>query len=111
MENFANSIDKRTQNIIREYIPERATLMALADFFGVLGDSTRIKILSALSISPLCVSDITTTLQMNQTTVSHQLKNLRDIGMVDYHRKGKVLVYYIKQNKVLDILLKAVDII
>ena len=104
-------IDQKTQNLIREYVPQKSTLRALADFFGTLGDSTRIKLLSALSICPMCVSDITKTLGMNQTTVSHQLKNLRDMSIVDYDRKGKVLIYYIKESKVLDVLLKAVEML
>ncbi|MCL2822104.1 MAG: metalloregulator ArsR/SmtB family transcription factor [Firmicutes bacterium] len=105
------NVDKKTQELIREYIPARATLRSLANFFDILGDSTRIKILSALSISPLCVGDIAATLELNQTTVSHQLKNMRDLNIVDFNRQGKVLVYFIKENKVLDILLKAVDVI
>ena len=105
------SINKETQNLIKEYIPERNTLMSLASFFSVLGDSTRIKLLSALSISPMCVTDIAKTLNMNQTTVSHQLKTMRDMGMVDFDRKGKVLVYFIKENRVLDVMLKAVEMI
>jgi len=105
------SIDKKTQVLIREYIPERATLRALSNFFSVLGDSTRIKLLSALSISPMCVTDIAKTLEMNQTTVSHQLKTMRDMGMVDFNRKGKILVYFVRENKVLDLLLRAVEII
>lgn len=104
-------IDKKTQELIREYVPDTLTLRAIADFFSMLGDSTRVKILSALSISPMCVSDLTTMLELNQTTVSHQLRNLRDMGMVDYHRKGKLLMYYISKPKVLDVLLEAAEII
>lgn len=105
------SINIKTQNLIREYLPERSTLMALADFFGVLGDSTRIKLLSALSISPMCVTDLTITLGLNQTTVSHQLKTLRDMGMVDFSRRGKVLEYFIKEPRVLEVLLGAVEML
>ena len=105
------SINKETQNLIKEYIPERNTLMALSSFFSILGDSTRIKLLSALSISPMCVTDIAKTLNMNQTTVSHQLKTMRDMDIVDFERKGKVLIYYIKENRVLDVMLKAVEMI
>jgi ArsR family transcriptional regulator len=59
----------------------------------------------------MCVSDITETLSMNQTTVSHQLKTMRDMGMVDYNRNGKVLTYYIRKSKVLDVLLSAVEML
>ena len=104
-------IDNEKQNLIREYIPDRATLLSLANFFSLLGDGTRIKLLSALSISPMCVSDMAKILNMNQTTISHQLKTMRENGFIDFERKGKMLIYYIKENKILDIMLKAVDMI
>ena len=87
-------LDANTCRLIREYVPQRDTLMALSDFFATLSDSTRIKILSALSISPMCVNDISVMLGINQTTVSHQLKNLRSIGAVDYRRQGKIRFYH-----------------
>jgi len=101
-------LDKKTQNLVREYVPSKTKLRDLADFFGMLGDSTRIKILSALSISSMCVSDLTTLLELNQTTVSHQLRFLRGMGIVDFKRQGRVVFYYISDKKVLDVLLGAV---
>ena len=92
-------LDANTCRLIREYVPQRDTLMALSDFFATLSDSTRIKILSALSISPMCVNDISVMLGINQTTVSHQLKNLRSIGAVDYRRQGKISFYHIKNKR------------
>lgn len=102
-------IDKKTQSLVRDYIPPQKQLRALADFFSTLGDSTRIKILSALSITSMCVGDLTQMLELNQTTVSHQLKTLRDMDVVDYKRQGKVVFYYIKDRKVLDVMLGAVS--
>lgn len=104
-------IDKKTETLVREYVPDTGTLRAMANFFSALSDSTRIKILSALSISKMCVSDLSALLDMNQTTVSHQLKNLRDIGVVEYTRQGKVVFYYIKDSGILDIMLGAVNFI
>jgi len=77
----------------------------------MLGDCTRIKILSALSISSMCVSDLTTILEMNQTTVSHQLRSLRSMGIVDYKRQGKVVFYFVADKRVLEVLLGAVNCI
>ena len=104
-------LDKKTQMLVKEYIPQKNRLRALADFFGMLGDCTRIKILSALSISSMCVSDLTTILEMNQTTVSHQLRSLRSMGIVDYKRQGKVVFYYVADKRVLEVLLGAVNCI
>ncbi len=104
-------LDANTRRLIREYVPQRDTLIALSDFFATLSDSTRIKILSALSISPMCVNDISVMLGINQTTVSHQLKNLRTIGAVDYRRQGKISFYHIKNKRILDVMLSAADCI
>ena len=35
-------------------------------------------------------------LDINQTTISHQLKTLKDQGLVEYKREGKILVYRLK---------------
>lgn len=100
-------LDKHTQGLVRQYDLQGGHLKALADFFGALSDSTRIRLVSALSISSMCVNDLSELLGINQTTVSHQLRNLRTIGVVDYKRQGKVLFYYIKNDAVLDIMLSA----
>lgn len=104
-------IDLKTQETVKEYIPERDKLMALSDFFSALSDGTRIKILSALSISSMCVNDLSKVLGINQTTVSHQLKNLRSVGAVDYTRQGKISFYKIKNKKILEVMLSAVGFI
>lgn len=105
------TIDAKTQELVRKYVPQDKALRAVADFFGALGDATRIKILSALSITPMCVTDLTVILDMNQTTVSHQLRNLRDTGVIDYRRYGKVLVYYVADKRVFSLLNGAAEMI
>ena len=102
-------LDANTRRLIREYVPQRDTLMALSDFFSTLSDLTRIKILSALSISPMCVNDISVMLGINQTTVSHQLRTLRSAGAVDFRRQGKISFYHIKNKRILDVMLSASD--
>lgn len=109
MEKETLLLDKRTETLVREYVPEKHMLDSLADFFSALSDSTRIKIVSALSISPMCVNDISSILGINQTTVSHQLKNLKNIGVVEVLRQGKIAFYSIKDKAVLDIMLSAVN--
>ncbi|MCI8434745.1 MAG: winged helix-turn-helix transcriptional regulator [Clostridia bacterium] len=102
-------IDRRTQALIGQYIPAAETLETLADFFSALADGTRIKIISALSISCMCVGDLAAMLDLNQTTVSHQLQNLRRLGVVSFRRQGKVAFYYLKNKAVLDIMLTATE--
>lgn len=111
MEDDKLLVDKKTANIVRSFIPAEEALDGIADFFSSLSDQTRIKIVSALSITPLCVSDLSTLLSLNQTTVSHSLKNLKGIGVVKCSRQGKVSFYSLKNNGILDIMLSAVNFI
>lgn len=66
MENML--VDKKTRALVSEYVPPADTLTALADLFSLLSDAGRLKIVSALSISSLCVSDLSALIGMNQTT-------------------------------------------
>ena len=102
-------IDIKTENIIKDNMPTDQSLLSLADFFSILSDSTRIKIVSALSISSMCVNDISAVLGINQTTVSHQLKILRNQNVVSFIKQGKVSFYQLKNKDICDILLGAVE--
>ena len=76
-------------------LPGDSASRKLADYFQNFADSTRIKILTCLSMMNMCVNDLSTVLGINQTTISHQLKTLKDQGMVSYRREGKILVYFL----------------
>jgi len=91
------------------YLPDDISTKKIARFFGLFADPSRIKLLSALSISPLCVTDLSSILNMNQTTVSHQLRLLRDLDVVTCERQGKILKYRISNPKINEILLVGVE--
>ena len=91
------------------YLPDDNSVRRIARFFATLADPSRVKLLSALTISPLCVTDIAAILNMNQTTVSHQLRLLRDLDMVTCERQGKILKYKIANPKINEILLVGVE--
>ena len=65
----------------------------LSEFFKIFGNPTRLKIISLLSIEDLCVCDICETLDLNQTTVSNQLRILRANNIVKYQKEGKMVRY------------------
>lgn len=102
-------IDKLTQKQLADYMPPDDILEGLTEFFSVLGDKTRIRILSALSITGMCVTDIATMLDMNQTTVSHQLRLLKSAGAVTCRRQGKVIFYSLASEKLNDVMLAGVE--
>ena len=102
-------LDKRTQALIEDYVPQGDVLEGIVCFFSVFADYTRVKILSALAISQLCVSDLSRILQMNQTTVSHQLRFLKSAGIVKCCRQGKIVFYSLVDDTVNDVLLKGIE--
>ena len=65
----------------------------LSDFFKVLGDSTRMKVLLALDDGEMCVYHISEELDMSMSAVSHQLRILRDAKLVTSRRDGKNIYY------------------
>ena len=102
-------LDKRMQGLVDDYIPDNDILAELVSFFGIFADLTRLRMLSALAISEMCVTDLSVMLNLNQTTTSHQLRLLRDLGAVKYRRQGKIIFYSLKNELINDILLKGVE--
>ena len=106
METKIDYIDEQT---ILDYIPRNATLHSLAEFFSACSDATRNKIICALCISEMCVSDLSRILGINQTTCSHQLRLLRAADIVTQRRDGKIIYYSLKNRKIENVLLAGVD--
>ena len=78
-------------------------------FFSVFADGTRLRILSALSVTEMCVTDLARVLRIHQTTVSHQLRLLKNLGMVRGSRCGKVIFYSLRGDAVNDVLRKGAE--
>lgn len=102
-------LDRRTAGLIKEYVPEGKVLDEIVCFFSVFADSTRVRMLSALAISEMCVTDISNVLGINQTTVSHQLRLLKNLGIVKCERYGKIMFYSLVNETVNDVMLKGVE--
>ena len=85
---------------INAFMPSRDDMQQMADFFSLFSDLTRIRILSLLAMGECCVNDISNILNINQTTVSHQLKMLRANNIVKFRRVGKVIFYSISNKKI-----------
>lgn len=69
------------------------SVTALSETFKVLGDTTRVRILDALSRSELCVCDIARLLGLSESAVSHQLRLLRGMRLVRPRRAGRMVFY------------------
>ena len=102
-------LDKRTQSLVEDYVPQGEVLEGVVCFFSVFADYTRIKILSALAISEMCVTDLSRILKINQTTVSQQLRYLKSAGIVRCVRQGKIIFYSLTDDSINDVILKGVE--
>ncbi len=102
-------LDRRLQSMVEEYVPQGEILEDLVCFFTIFADYTRLKMISALAISEMCVSDLSNLLKLNQTTVSHQLRLLKNLNAVKTKRQGKVIFYSLRSEALNDVLLKGVE--
>ena len=88
-------VDKTKKNM-----PDADTFNKLAEFFKIIGDTTRTKILFALDQNEMCVCDIANVLGMSKSSISHQLGTLRRMSIVKCRRQGKEVYYTIDDDHV-----------
>ncbi|MBU5490595.1 MAG: metalloregulator ArsR/SmtB family transcription factor [Butyricicoccus sp.] len=85
---------------LSDQVPTEEELYDLAELFKVFGDSTRIKILYVLVESDMSVGDIAQALNMTQSSISHQLRVLKQSRLVRFRREGKNIVYSLADDHV-----------
>lgn len=95
--------------IVSKNMPQEDKEIRIVEFFKVLGDSTRIRILWALDLYEMCVCDISVLLNMTKSAISHQLRVLRDNNLVKARRDGKNVYYSLADNHVKEVFEKAVE--
>ncbi|MCI6696899.1 MAG: metalloregulator ArsR/SmtB family transcription factor [Solobacterium sp.] len=76
----------------------------LAELFKVFGDSTRIRILLLLQEKEANVNEIANELNMNQSAISHQLKNLKQSKLIKNRREGQTIYYSLDDDHVYKII-------
>lgn len=87
-------------NRVRNEMPTDELLCDLSDLFKIFGDTTRIKILFALTENEMCVCAIAEVLGMTQSAISHQLKALKQANLVGNRREGKTIYYFLTDDHV-----------
>ncbi len=80
-----------------------------AELFGVLSDPTRIKIIHSLSQAELCVGELAEVVGVSDSAVSHQLRILRNLGLVSYRREGKKVLYSLSDEHLKRILEQSLE--
>lgn len=80
-------------------------LYGLSEFYKIFADQTRLRILDTLLNKPMCVNEISEILNISQSAISHQLKNLRTSNFVKADKEGKNVIYSIADNHI-EVILK-----
>jgi ArsR family transcriptional regulator len=102
-------IHEETVKRVRKRMPKEEDFYDLADLYKMFADSTRVRILWALSREEMCVCDIAVLLGMTKSAISHQLKSLRLSNLVKYDKRGKVVFYSLADSHVKDIFEKGFE--
>lgn len=76
---------------------------AKVDIFKALADKSRLSILDMLSCGEICACEITKVLGLTQPTISHHMKILQKVGLVNGRKEGKWMHYSINKEKVEEI--------
>ncbi len=112
-----NNKDICSCNIIHEDLVKKSKrdllsdeiLTDVADFFKVFSDKTRLKIITVLLKEELCVCDIATVLNMSQSSISHQLRVLRQNKIVKNRKEGKVVYYSLDDEHINNIVSQGIE--
>ena len=95
-----NIIHQDVVNRTLTKMPDQDVFNKLAEFFKIIGDTTRTKILFALDENEMCVCDIANVLGMSKSSISHQLGTLRRMGIVKCRRDGKEVYYMLDDEHI-----------
>jgi len=79
------------------------TATYLARTFQALADPTRVRVISALSHTELCVCDLAALVGMTQSAVSHQLRLMRDLRLVKARKEGRIVYYTLDDDHIHDL--------
>ncbi|MEB3226139.1 MAG: metalloregulator ArsR/SmtB family transcription factor [Synechococcus sp.] len=75
----------------------------MAEFFSILGDANRWRILSALATGEMRVSELAQAVEMTESAVSHQLRTLRAARLVSYRKEGRNVIYSLKDHHIFNL--------
>lgn len=93
----------------KRQVPDREALLEVSDFFDALGNTTRLKILYALSGAELCTCDLANIAELSVSAISHQLRILRDRKIISFRKEGKNVFYRLRDGHITNLLSVALE--
>jgi DNA-binding transcriptional ArsR family regulator len=93
-------VDEKKVAQAKKKIADTDQVLDMANIFKLLGEPTRLKIVLSLINSELCVCDLAAAMDANVSTVSHQLRLLRNFRLVKYRKDGKMVYYNIDDDHI-----------
>ena len=82
---------------------EEEEAQRMGEFFAVLADPTRLRLVGLLAEQEYCVCDLAAKLRMTDSAISHQLRALRSARLVSYRKEGRQVFYRLNDHHVLDL--------
>lgn len=103
------SINQAQVKRVQKRLPALTTIYQVTEIFASLSDPTRARIVFALSQAELCVCDVAALLGMTLSAVSHQLRVLRQLGLVKYRKQGRRAYYSLDDEHASALLTQALE--
>jgi ArsR family transcriptional regulator, lead/cadmium/zinc/bismuth-responsive transcriptional repressor len=104
-------IDQQHEDEIRAHLPSEAEAVDVASIFTHLSDTTRVRLLSMLMVSDMCVCEMADILGMSQPAVSHHLRILRQCDVIRFRKWGQRTVYYLSDNEIGDTIKRLLHVV
>ena len=80
--------------------PDNEDLEKLSDLHKAMGDHTRLKIFCRLMNGEVCVGDLAKEMNLTESAVSHQLRALKNVRLIRYHKVGKNVFYVLEDEHI-----------
>ena len=102
-------INEEKVNQARQALLDDQAATHLAAIFKTLADPTRVRIVSILAQTELCVCDLAATLGMTQSAVSHQLRLMREMRLVKSRKDGRMVYYALDDEHIHDLFRRGLE--
>ncbi len=102
-------IDEDKVRQAQAHLVDSLAATRLSEIFKALSDPSRVRIISALTHTELCVYDLAAALGMSQSAVSHQLRSLREMRLVRYRKEGRHVYYQLDDEHIGDLFRRGLE--